>query len=80
MADSVVMNHPTPEGSLRNGLCESVKSLLKSAAAKLKGSTRRQFIAETVIELGRGGQSVAERELGWNRGTIRKGVHELRSA
>jgi DNA-binding protein Fis len=79
MADSVVMNHPTPEGSLRNGLCESVKSLLKSAAAKLKGSTRRQFIAETVIELGRGGQSVAERELGWNRGTIRKGVHELRS-
>jgi DNA-binding protein Fis len=79
MASIVVMNHATPKGSLCKGLCESIKSLLKSAAAKLKGSARRQFIAETVTELGSGGQSIAERELGWNRGTIRKGLHELRS-
>jgi hypothetical protein len=75
----VSTNYPTAEVSLRKGLCESMKSLLKSAAAKLKSSARRQFIAETVTKLGLGGQSVAERELGWNRGTIRKGLHELRS-
>src|SRR5205085_7206553 len=30
-------------------------------------------------ELGPGGQRRAERELGWNRETIRKGLHELES-
>jgi len=35
-------------------------------------------MARTVKELGAGGQSAAEKELGWNRGTIRKGMHELR--
>ncbi len=34
-------------------------------------------MAKTVNELGRGGQFFAERELGWNRGLIRKGQHEL---
>ena len=29
--------------------------------------------------LGRGGSQRAENELGWNRGTIRKGQHELES-
>ena len=63
--------------SIYDVLSKTINSLLKSAADKLKGSLRRQFIAETVIELGAGGQSIAERELGWNRGTIRKGMHEL---
>ena len=36
-------------------------------------------MARTVRELGPGGQSRAERELGWNRGTIRQGAHELAS-
>ncbi len=31
------------------------------------------------LELGHGGQSKAERELGWNRGTIRKGIYEITS-
>ena len=35
------------------------------------------FLARTVRALGEGGQRLAERELGWNRGTIRKGQHEL---
>ena len=30
-----------------------------------------------VIELSHGGQLKAERELGWNRGTIRKGISEV---
>ena len=34
-------------------------------------------MAQVVQELGVGGQSLAERDLGWNRGTIRKGMKEL---
>jgi hypothetical protein len=34
-------------------------------------------MARTVKNLGPGGQRQAQRELGWNRITIRKGMHEL---
>jgi Rhodopirellula transposase DDE domain len=60
-------------------LTESIAALFKETAKQLKGSARRVFMARTVRELGTGGASVAERELGWNRGTIRKGLHELTS-
>ena len=63
--------------SLGRYLTEGIRFLFMSAAAKLKGSARRQFLAETVRELGTGGQALAEREFRWNRGTIRKGMHEL---
>jgi DNA-binding protein Fis len=79
MAHLVDTSNTAPEALPVGGLCESVKSLLKSAAAKLKGCFRRQFMAETVTKLGPGGQSRAERELGWNRCTIRKGLHEMKS-
>jgi hypothetical protein len=36
-------------------------------------------MAETVQEYGPGGQVWAERKFAWNRGTIRKGMHELRT-
>ena len=58
-------------------LVEEVKELLIETAKELKGSARRLFLARTVCALGEGGQRLAERELGWNRGTIRKGQHEL---
>lgn len=58
-------------------LSESLKSLYIKTAQKLKGSDRRQFMAEVVKGLGVGGQTIAERELGWNRRTIRKGMQEL---
>jgi hypothetical protein len=58
-------------------LTEAVKELLLNTAQALKGSARRLFLARTVQALGPGGQRLAERELGWNRGTIRKGMHEL---
>ena len=58
-------------------LSDSFKALLSDTAAALKGSARRLFMARTVKELGAGGQRRAERELGWSRGTIRKGTHEL---
>ena len=58
-------------------LTEAVKELLVQTAKALQGSARRLFMARTVQALGEGGQRLAERELGWNRGTIRKGMHEL---
>ena len=58
-------------------LSDSLKSLYIKTAQKLTGSDRRQFMAEVVKSLGRGGQTTAERELGWNRRTIRKGMQEL---
>ena len=58
-------------------LTDSLKSLYIKTAQKLKGSDRRQFMAEVVKGLGFAGQTIAERELGWNRRTIRKGIQEL---
>lgn len=58
-------------------LSESTAELLKEACRALKGHARRLFMAKTVKELGAGGQWAAEKELGWNRGTIRKGMREL---
>src|SRR5437764_14776436 len=58
-------------------LTEEVKALVLSTAKELKGSACRMFMARTVQALGQGGQRLVERELGWNRGTIRKGMHEV---
>lgn len=60
-------------------LTDSLKTLFKETAQSLKGHARRRFMAQIVKELGAGGQRRAERELGWNRETIRKGVHEVES-
>lgn len=58
-------------------LTESRRAWLIETARALKGAERRRFMARTVRELGAGGQSRAERELGWNRQTLRKGLREL---
>ena len=60
-------------------LTDALKKLLKETAHQLKGAAKRKFIAQTVVALGHGGQSLAERELGWNRVTIGKGIKELNS-
>jgi hypothetical protein len=60
-------------------LSGTLKSLFIETAQALKGPARRRFMAQTVKELGSGGQRRAERELGWNRGTIRKALRELQS-
>ena len=59
-------------------LTDSLKALFKDTATRLNGTERRQFMAHVVELLGRGGAAQAERELGWNRGTIRKGRYELK--
>jgi hypothetical protein len=60
-------------------LTDTLKSLFIETAETLKGSARRLFMARTVQKLGPGGQRLAQRELGWNRETVRKGTHELRT-
>lgn len=60
-------------------LTDSLKALLQETAERLKGHERRRFMAQTVAELGLGGQRLAERELGWNCGLIRKGTREVNS-
>jgi Rhodopirellula transposase DDE domain len=57
---------------------EMIPVLIDTAKA-LKGSQRRTFMARTVDAIGRGGQIWAEAHLGWNRQTIRKGMHEFRT-
>ena len=60
-------------------LRKRLKEAYVQTAQILKGSERRLFMARVVKMLGPGGQRYAERELGWNRGTIRKGMQELDS-
>lgn len=60
-------------------LTETLKDVFKKGANALKGSSRRTFMAQVVNSLGKGGQLLFERELGWNRATIRKGTHELKN-
>ena len=58
-------------------MTQAEKELVKTVATQLKGSERRLFMARVVDIMGYGGQVYAERELGWNRRTIRKGLGEL---
>ncbi|WP_425526025.1 ISAzo13 family transposase [Halotia branconii] len=60
-------------------LTDSVKKVFKETANQLKGAARRRFQAQIVMELGYGGQLLAQKELGWDRNTIRKGIKELTS-
>lgn len=60
-------------------LTDELKDLFIETAKTLKGSDRRVFMAKVVKMLGKGGQRYAEKELGWNRRPIRKGLHELES-
>ena len=46
---------------------------------QLSGQARRLFMASVVMGMGRGGVAWAKRELGWDRTTVRKGMHELES-
>ncbi|MCA9874864.1 MAG: hypothetical protein H6659_11940 [Ardenticatenaceae bacterium] len=60
-------------------LSPQLQAVYKQTADALKGRERRLFMAQVVKMLGPGGQRQAERELGWNRGTIRKAMRELDS-
>jgi hypothetical protein len=60
-------------------LTEALKAVLVETARALTGAARRRFMAGIVSALGYGGQARVEQELGWNRVTVRKGLHERQS-
>ena len=60
-------------------LSAELKTTYIETAKALKGSERRVFMARIVQSLGYCGQSLAEKEFGWCRNTIRKGKSELDS-
>ena len=60
-------------------LTNTLKQIFIETAKTLKGSDRRLFMAKVVKAMGQGGQRQTETELGWYRGTIRKGMRELDS-
>ena len=60
-------------------LTEELKFFFNETGDRLKGSDRRQYMARVVPLLGYGGQLRAERELGWDRKTIIKGMKEIES-
>lgn len=53
------------------------KAIYTETVKILKGSDRRVFMARVIKSLGWGGQTYAEKELGWNRETLSKGKYEL---
>lgn len=57
----------------------TIKGLLQETARSLKGYAKRLFMARTVKVVFEGVAYRAEQELGWNRGTLSKGLHELNS-
>jgi hypothetical protein len=57
----------------------TLKDLLEEAVSSLKGHAKRLFMARTVRDVFEGVAYRAEQEFGWNRVTIRKGLHELAS-
>ena len=56
-----------------------LKRVWTQTLAQLNGAARRVFMASVVKGLGRGGARQAETGLGWDRTTLRKGLHELNS-
>ena len=58
-------------------LLEEMKDILKYAESNIKKCCRKIFMGKVVSMIGRGGQRFAEKELKWNRGSIRKGQKEL---
>jgi hypothetical protein len=57
----------------------AIKNMLQETAKSLKGHAKRLFMARTVRDVFEGVAYRAEQELGWNRTTISKGLHELSS-
>jgi hypothetical protein len=60
-------------------LTSEVITTIQTAVGLLKGAAKRLFMASVVLQMGRGGQSRAAQEFGWNRDLIRKGMHELQT-
>jgi len=56
-----------------------IREMLNETRDNLSGYKRRHFMAQVVESMLNSSPMRAEKELGWNRRTIRKGMHELES-
>src|ERR1017187_9276883 len=83
MRDSANKNSPNILAVLSLGMelkvTAELKTVWKQTLAQLSGAARRMFMASVVKGLGRGGARQAQIQLGWDRTTLRKGLHELNS-
>lgn len=59
-------------------LSQELKNTLNETQSTLSGYQRRHFMAQIVESVLDGKPTQAERELGWNRKTLRKALSELR--
>ena len=57
-------------------LTPELKGIWAQALAQLSGASRRVFMASVIKGLGRGGARQAQIALGWDRTTVRKGLHD----
>jgi len=60
-------------------MSDGIRTVIQEAVDNVGGHFRRRLMAMTVKALGKSGQRMAERQLGWYRGTVRKGTFELES-
>ena len=60
-------------------LSSMVKDLIKDTSKRLFGPARRKYHAEITLEYFDGNARKAEREMGWGRACIQKGLGELKS-
>ena len=56
-----------------------LKSTLQDAGRKLTGSKKRAFMAKVTHDYFHGSARKAETQVGWNRHTVRLGLHEMRT-
>lgn len=62
---------------MKLNITDELLGIWKETLAKLSGTDRRLFMASVVVAQGRGGALLVQQKLGWDRTTVRKGVHEL---
>jgi len=62
-----------------NSLTDEVLETIKSAAAKLTGFKRREYMAEVALQYCDGSPRKAERRFGWGREAVRTGLNEKRT-
>ena len=60
-------------------ITSELKRVWEQTLAQLNRAGRRVFMASVIKGLGRGGARQAQIALGWDRTTLRKGLHELNS-
>ena len=55
---------------------DALKSVIKNSARKLTGAKKREYMAEITHEFLEGNARKDEREFGWSRMTVNKGLQE----